>query len=113
MRRTERAVRLQPEVANDSDNDRKTVIRVKRGALRRYDQLTTKSAGLPVEIKWDRRTTERRGASSPAPADRREGDRRQQPPFTWDAAEFVVVGARAAENAAAPARPPRKKTRGV
>ena len=99
-------------MANDSDEDRKTVIRVKRGALRRYDQLTTKSAGLPVEIKWDRRTTDRRGATSPAPAERREGDRRQQPPFTWDAADFVVVGDRSAEDAATPARATPKKKRG-
>ena len=111
MRRTERAVRLQPEMVNDSDEGRKTTIRVKRGALRRYDQLTTKSAGLPVEIKWDRRTSERRGASPPAPAERREGDRRQQPPFTWDAADFVVVGDRAGEETAEPKRAAPKKRR--
>ena len=40
----ERTFRTQPDTATDSENtDPKTVIRVKRGALRRFDQLTTKS----------------------------------------------------------------------
>ena len=82
-----------PATANDSgDGADKTVIRVKRGALRRFDQLKTKGEGLPVEVKWDRRTTERRSEASAEGPDRRGQDRRQAPPFTWDAADFVVVG---------------------
>jgi hypothetical protein len=82
---------------HDQDDDRagasgKTVIRVKRGALRRFDQLTRKSANLPVEVKWDRRTTDRRSESSPENNDRRRRERRQKPPFTWDAADFLVEG---------------------
>jgi hypothetical protein len=66
---------------------------VRRGALRRFDALTRKTAELPVEISWDRRTDHRRGTSESAPVERRAGDRRKSPPFTWDAADFVVVSA--------------------
>jgi len=70
----------------------KMVIRVRRGALRRFDQLKTKSAGLPVEIKWDRREADRRSAPGESGGERRTGERRQKPPFTWETADFVVVG---------------------
>ena len=103
--RSERTRVEQPATANDSgDGSDKTVIRVKRGALRRFDQLKTKSDGLPVEVKWDRRTTDRRAESSGDQADRRKKERRQAPPFTWDAADFVIVGdhARSPETDAEP-----------
>ena len=91
--RFERTRVEQPATANDSgDGSGKTVIRVKRGALRRFDQLKTKSEGLPVEVKWDRRTSDRRSEPSGDQAERRKQERRQAPPFTWDAAEFVIVG---------------------
>src|SRR6187402_2689342 len=91
--RFERTRVERPATANDSgDGADKTVIRVKRGALRRFDQLKTKSEGLPVEVKWDRRTSDRRSESSGDQAERRTQERRQAPPFTWDAAEFVIVG---------------------
>ena len=64
---------------------------VKRGALRRFDALTRKTAELPVVVSWDRRTQTRRSTSEPAPVERRQDDRRKAPPFTWDAADFVVV----------------------
>jgi hypothetical protein len=93
--RFERTRVERPATADDSGaGSDKTVIRVKRGALRRFDQLKTKSEGLPVEVQWDRRTTERRTESSTEKTDRRKQERRQPPPFTWDAAEFVVVGDR-------------------
>jgi hypothetical protein len=96
--RSERTHIERPATANDNtDRSGKTVIRVKRGALRRFDQLKTKSEGLPVEVKWDRRTSERRAESSAEGPDRRRKERRQPPPFTWDAAEFVVVGDRSQE----------------
>jgi len=84
--------------SDEPDAHDKTIIRVKRGALRRFDQLTRKSANLPVEVKWDRRTTERRDASSPQGTNRRRRERRQDPPFTWDAADFVVEGDRSAQS---------------
>jgi hypothetical protein len=64
---------------------------VKRGALRRFDALTRKTAELPVEIRWDRRTQDRRGSDETASVERRSGDRRKEPPFTWQVADFVVV----------------------
>ena len=95
--RSERTHIERPATANDNDGSGKTVIRVKRGALRRFDQLKTKSEGLPVDVKWDRRTSERRAESSAEGPDRRSKERRQPAPFTWDAAEFVVVGDRSQE----------------
>jgi hypothetical protein len=44
-----------------------------------------------VEITWDRRLDDRRGGDASAPVERRSGDRRKAPPFTWEAADFVVV----------------------
>lgn len=79
--------------ANDpKSGDKKMMIRVRRGALRRFDQLKTKSVGLPVEIEWDRRLSDRREEPAAASAERRTSERRQRPPFTWDTADFVVVG---------------------
>lgn len=64
---------------------------VKRGALRRFDALTRKTAELPVVVSWDRRTQNRRSTREPATIERRSDDRRKAPPFTWEAADFVVV----------------------
>lgn len=64
---------------------------VRRGALRRFDALTRKTAELPVVVSWDRRTQNRRSSSESAPVERRADDRRKAPPFTWEAADFVVV----------------------
>ena len=64
---------------------------VRRGALRRFDALTHKTADLPVEVTWDRRTEDRRAPAEPASVERRTGDRRKEAPFTWQVADFVVV----------------------
>ena len=77
---------------------------VRRGALRRFDRLKKAAADLPVAIEWDRRTDERRTASKSVSNDTRKNERRQQPPFTWKVADFVVVDAPAKT-----ARAPRKK----
>lgn len=66
-------------------------ILVRRGALRRFDALTRKTAELPVDVSWDRRTGNRRAGSDAGAVERRAGDRRRTPPFTWEAADFVVV----------------------
>ena len=101
-----------PDDREEAEEQDKTIIRVKRGALRRFDQLTRKSTNLPVEVKWDRRTGDERRASPEASGrERRSDERRQSPPFTWDAAEFVVEGDRsslAPEPSDAPG-PARKK----
>jgi hypothetical protein len=64
---------------------------VRRGAVDRYKKLKKKTEGLPVDVAWDRRKKERRRASSATENDRRTGDRRQKPPFTWELSDFVVV----------------------
>ena len=56
---------------------------VRRGALRRFDRLKRDASQLPVEVNWDRRVSD---ADDP-----RRAERRGQPPFTWDTADFVVV----------------------
>jgi hypothetical protein len=64
---------------------------VRRGALRRFEKLKQKAANLPVEVLWDRRQGERRMASDKSSPNHRKTDRRQKPPFTWEASDFVVV----------------------
>jgi hypothetical protein len=69
-----------------------TTIVVRRGALKRFDSMKQKTAGMPVELVWDRRVSgERRGEAGAVDGERRKTDRRQQPPFTWSLADFVVV----------------------
>jgi hypothetical protein len=64
---------------------------VRRGALWRYNSLASKAAELPVAIRWDQRSGDRRTASTPVKDARRKGERRREPPFTWTAADFVLV----------------------
>jgi hypothetical protein len=74
---------------------------VRRGALRRFDALTRKTADLPAVVSWDRRTATRRASREPAPVELRSSDRRKTPPFTWEAADFVVVDAPVEQDATA------------
>ena len=64
---------------------------VRRGALRRFDRLKNTTTDLPVKLSWDRRLHERRRSSSGIEREQRQQDRRKNPPFTWEAADFVVV----------------------
>jgi hypothetical protein len=64
---------------------------VRRGALRRFDKLKRATADLPVEVSWDRRLADRRSSSTDVSRDRRQNERRQPPPFTWEVADFLVV----------------------
>src|SRR5687768_569111 len=64
---------------------------VRIGALKRFHMLKEKTSALPVEVVWDRRRQERRSASASAASERRAQDRRQQLPFTWEVADFVVA----------------------
>ena len=69
-------------------------IMVRRGAAKRFAALKKKTSELPVRVTWDRRKADRRASSTPSmqvPRDRRATDRRQEPPFTWELADFVVV----------------------
>ena len=62
---------------------------VRRGALRRFDKLKRATETLPVAVLWDRRTAD--GSNTPRGPQGEPLERRQQPSFTWDAADFVVV----------------------
>jgi len=64
---------------------------VRRGARQRFQKLKAKTAELPVKVSWDRRQAERRTASDTIDAERRQKDRRDKAPFTWEASDFVVV----------------------
>jgi len=64
---------------------------VRRGALRRFESLKKQTAHLPVVVTWDRRQRDRRNVSGDIARERRHVERRQQPAFTWDLADFLVV----------------------
>jgi hypothetical protein len=86
----------------------KIEIVVRRGAIRRFDALKTRTSELPVVVTWDRRTTdEGRDVrdTDRLKRERRQADRRRKPPFTWDLADFVVV------EPVKGRRPPGRKTR--
>jgi hypothetical protein len=70
---------------------------VRRGATKRAEALAAKTAGLNVQISIDRREGERRQSAGTGPVERRGSDRRRQPPFTWDAADFAVVVPKSAD----------------
>jgi hypothetical protein len=75
---------------------------VRRGATRRFDSLKRNTANMSVEVCWDRRSEDRRETHQAASVERRSGDRRKTPPFTWEAADFVVVVDAQADATAAP-----------
>jgi hypothetical protein len=66
---------------------------VRRGDDDRYRFLSDAFRDRPVEVLWDRRRNDRRriGDSDSAGSDRRLGDRRQEPPLTWDNLGFLVA----------------------
>jgi hypothetical protein len=67
---------------------------VRRGASRRFTALKDQTSELPVVVTWDRRESDRRTIENPSmevPRDRRATERRSDPPFTWELADFVVV----------------------
>ena len=79
-------------MAEKSSRKKPIDIIVRRGALRRFDKLKRQAEGLPVNVTWDRRLGDRRKpAESKVSSERRASDRRKQPSFTWDLADFVVV----------------------
>lgn len=75
---------------------------VRRGALKRFDSLKQATAELPVTLTWDRRLAERRSPADTPAEERRTGDRRQKPQFTWELADFVVIEPTADDRAPAP-----------
>jgi hypothetical protein len=85
--------KLQPAADNQEAMSEPKPIRmvVRRGAIRRFEALKQQTADLPVVVSWDRRQRDRRNVSGDIARDRRRTERRQQPSFTWDLADFVVV----------------------
>jgi hypothetical protein len=92
-------------IAADKKKDAIEIV-VRRGAIRRFDALKTRTSELPVVVTWDRRTDQRRdaGDATGGKRNRRQAERRRKPPFTWDVADFVVV------EPAKPRKPSRKRT---
>lgn len=87
-----RAARRQPGHDKEPTAPARTTIVVRRGALKRFDSMKQKVEGLPVNLVWDRRVGgERREDAARVEGERRRSDRRQDPPFTWSLADFVVV----------------------
>jgi hypothetical protein len=64
---------------------------VRIGALKRFHFLKKKTADLPVSVEWDRRRSERRSGEPADIPNTRGEERRSDPPFTWETADFVVV----------------------
>jgi hypothetical protein len=58
---------------------------VRRGAVRRFNKLQQQTRDLPVVVTWDRR------ADEPLDTPHEAEERRQQPSFTWELADFLVV----------------------
>ena len=106
------ATKKQKTAAVPPPSDNSIDIVVRRGALRRFDQLKQKSAGLPVKLTWDRRLANRRAATDEVASERRRADRRQAAPFTWEAADFVVVGDQARPTPGTSVTPAPRRRRG-
>ncbi len=62
---------------------------VRRGALRRFNKLQKDTRNLPVVVTWDRRSAEPADAAATPPEGAEE--RRKDPSFTWELADFLVV----------------------
>jgi hypothetical protein len=60
---------------------------VRQGALRRFHRLKQATSALPVDVIWDRRS------SQPESRETRRAlnERRQQSSITWAVADFVLV----------------------
>jgi hypothetical protein len=64
---------------------------VRRGAKRRFKELSDKTTNLPVKVTWDRRKGDRRVATADGQVERRKTDRRGAPPSMWHLSDFLVV----------------------
>ena len=63
---------------------------VRRGSTRRFASLQKHTDELPLEVVWDSRHNDRRTKPGRVKIESRRAQRRHDPPFTWDAADFVV-----------------------
>ena len=63
---------------------------VRRGSTRRFARLQKHTDELPLAVMWDSRHADRRTKPAPVKIESRRAQRRDNPPFTWDAADFLV-----------------------
>ena len=63
---------------------------VRRGSTRRFARLQKHTDELPLEVLWDSRHADRRTKLGRVKIESRRAQRRHNPPFTWDAADFLV-----------------------
>ncbi len=84
-----RAARKSSRVKKSPDTAIKMIVR--RGATPRFEALKKKTEHLNVEVVWDRRGDHAPDDAAAAERERDFKNRRGEPPFTWDAADFVVV----------------------
>ena len=84
------AARKRPS-ASAQKSSRAVRLFVRRGAEQRFEKLKEKTAELDVVVSWDRRESDRRATVKPVKGERRKRDRRQEPSFTWEMADFAVV----------------------
>lgn len=90
---TRKRPKATPTVTSKTEVSERVTLIVRRGAQRRFDRLARDTKDLSATVLWDRRQAERNGSPETAGEERREPDRRKAPPFTWEAADFVVVTA--------------------
>ena len=67
------------------------VMIVRRGCSGRFDALQDVARERPMEVIWDRRQGDRRQLDRTVGAQRRQTERRQPPPATWELADFVLM----------------------
>ncbi len=80
----------QAETGRTPDQEPAYVAVVRRGSTRRFARLQKYTAELPLEVVWDSRHDDRRTKPGPVKIESRRAQRRHDPPFTWEAADFLV-----------------------
>lgn len=78
-----------PSARKEPAHDQAVIV-VRRGAKRRMVRLKKSTSNLPVVLKWDTRKADRRKEATRPQRERRCGERRQTPPFSWDLADFLL-----------------------
>jgi hypothetical protein len=66
---------------------------VRRGATERFRLLTEMFAEDPVCVLWDRRGGDRRRHAQPVGVERRQGERRTQPPWLGGTVDWMIIRA--------------------
>jgi hypothetical protein len=64
---------------------------VQRGDFDRFRFLSATFRDKSIQVMWDRRQRERRGATGLSGHDRRISDRRADPPVSWSNLGFLVT----------------------